>query len=65
MSELKPCPFCGAKKDDEDEPLGVWWSVDFYEDWIVLCDRCGANTGRFNRQAREEAIAAWNRRAET
>lgn len=62
--ELKPCPFCGAKEEDEDEPLGVWMSVDF-ADWQVECFRCGANTGWFNRQDREEAIEAWNRRSET
>ena len=60
MSDLKPCPFCGAKEDDEDQPLGVWWIDD---EWKVVCDRCGANTGWFNRQEREEAIEAWNRRA--
>ena len=62
-SELKPCPFCGAKEFDEDEPLNVWFVSEDDDEWRVECDRCGANTGWFNRQSREEAIEAWNKRA--
>lgn len=61
MAELKPCPFCGAKVTDKDEPivLGYVYDMDAYE---VGCDRCGASAGYHD--GRVEAIEAWNRRAE-
>lgn len=63
MSEkLKPCPFCGAKEDDEDEPLVCFW-ISGIDDYQICCDKCGANTGWFGRNM-EEAVEAWNRRAE-
>ena len=55
MTELKPCPFCGGTatilKIDN-----VWYEVH--------CDNCPCNVGRCWFPKREEAIAAWNRRAE-
>ena len=49
--ELKPCPFCGTTF------LGVQPSG-----WWVWCENCGAE-GPANKHARDEAITAWNRRA--
>ena len=61
MPELKPCPFCGAKANDKDQPLnlGYAYEIDAYE---VACDRCGASGGYHD--GRKEAIEAWNRRVE-
>ena len=60
--ELKPCPFCGAKVDDKDQPirLGYAYTIDAY---CVTCDRCGANGG--HHDGRVEAIEAWNKRIDT
>ena len=61
MAELKPCPFCGANVNDEDEPivLAYQYTIDAY---CISCDRCGASSG--SHDGRVEAIEAWNRRAE-
>lgn len=60
MSELKPCPFCGGdllvvndRGDGGCEPL-------LYR---PQCQKCGVGLGGFNTRA--EAIATWNRRAQT
>lgn len=54
--ELEPCPFCGGdvylRKDDDDD----WWTVMHY-DFSCPCEQ-----GSYNNM--QEAIAAWNRRAE-
>ena len=74
MPELKPCPFCGGKQlfvgtiaeiemMDEDNP-NYLHSKEVYS---VVCDYlkggCGASTGGGAR-SEDEAIEAWNRRAE-
>lgn len=55
MDNLKPCPFCGmaAKTILEADDDGD----QFYH---VYCLGCNAETAGYG--AREEAIAAWNRR---
>ena len=60
--ELKPCPFCG-----NDSPTLIQrHGKDGWRDWFyVLCDYvdcgCGA-TGQWNHD-KDEAVEAWNRRA--
>ena len=63
MSELKPCPFCGGEVvlsslEYHDKDNDTYYGVDClnYE-----CVACG-NIPRFTRK--EDAINAWNRRAE-
>ena len=60
MSELKPCPFCGGKG------VFIKGSRSIHGDnpytFAVHCAECRANNGEFFR-TKEEAIAAWNRRA--
>ena len=51
MAELKPCPFCGCEADDY---CGFAYSE-------VYCINCNA---QIQRDSIEEAIEAWNRRAE-
>lgn len=66
---LKPCPFCGS----EASPDGVvrygeryaaeqgWKQDEFY---YCNCMNCGANNkGLSGHETRDDAIAAWNRRA--
>lgn len=70
-AELLPCPFCG-----KPETVTVLSSFDLYDDdsgneecFAVLCDAgkpggkggCGASGGFY--PSRQEATAAWNRRA--
>jgi Lar family restriction alleviation protein len=72
MSEkLKPCPFCGKEvavfttcKEEEDcAKFEVCEDVGYL---CIVCDfnkgGCGASGGY--HETREEAIDAWNRRAE-
>lgn len=49
-TKLKPCPFCGGE--------ARFANTD--ENWIACVD-CGAETTFFD--TKEEAIEAWNRRA--
>ena len=59
MRELKPCPFCGSSN-------GLYvLQEDEYGEWSVFCDMCKTSFHNENRcDTREEAISAWNRRAE-
>ncbi len=74
--ELKPCPFCGGVehiKPDFDEVFFDTKHLDDYFDeenatwtgFYVICNDleggCGASSGYEHTE--EEAIAAWNRRA--
>lgn len=53
MSELKPCPFCGAYGyHAHNETFG----------WLVICRKCGARTQYYGSKA--AASRMWNRRAE-
>lgn len=63
MDELLPCPFCGGEAKDihgytmsEEETEFI---IPFYK---VFCKKCQNRTSEFYDL--EEAIAAWNRRAE-
>jgi Lar family restriction alleviation protein len=59
MSVLKPCPFCGGKaRWRYRKPIG----------W-VMCKKCGASSATLSdnyeeADCQQEAIAAWNRRAD-
>lgn len=68
---LKPCPFCGGDADVYEIP-------DFCNRFVVGCGvhlnignkdvLCAGNAARFNPlltfSTKEQAVAAWNRRAE-
>ena len=54
--ELKPCPFCGGEAETEHCGVGM------FSHWVVYCVNCNATIEDIN--SREEAIAAWNTRAE-
>ena len=53
MSELKPCPFCGAEAEIRTETFG---GVVFY----AWCDNCETRGDYYCTEA--EAITAWNTR---
>lgn len=52
-AEVKPCPFCGGKASAIE--------VLNYDATAVRCNGCHAQSGNYD--TREDAIAAWNRRA--
>ena len=63
--ELKPCPFCGKPVDmykydyNEYNEQGIQGhEVGF----VIICFDCHIDMGEYNTE--EEAIKAWNRRAE-
>lgn len=68
MAELKPCPFCGGKarmKCGNYNLLGAYGTAETARKWFgVYCRSC--NTSQWPREffSKEEAIEAWNRRAE-
>ena len=57
--KLLPCPFCGGEADIE-EISGNPFTNEPYT-WAVGCKDC--NIGWY-KETKEDAIAAWNRRAE-
>lgn len=58
IERLLPCPFCGGAAA-VGEVIPGWYKVCCKNDNCVGC-----NTGK-NYQLKEEAIEAWNRRADT
>lgn len=57
MTDLKPCPFCGG------EGVVQRHEYEGYTDTFgVVCFDCCAETRQFYN-TKEEAIEAWNRRA--
>ncbi|MBQ7873744.1 MAG: Lar family restriction alleviation protein [Oscillospiraceae bacterium] len=60
MAELKPCPFCGGRaRVIQSDPLEKG-KKEFYV-FGVYCTDCG---GLMRKCAEEDAVKAWNRRAE-
>lgn len=55
--KLLPCPFCGGS--DIETSVGL----SEMHDGEINCNDCGGNVG--NHPSLSEAIAAWNRRADT
>ena len=61
MAELKPCPFCGGIPTDPfyyDPYDGYQGDLHSY---IIRCTNCRAE---IEKRTEEQAIEAWNRRAE-
>ena len=59
--KLKPCPFCGADKENGVH-IDVVVSFDELEDdthYGVICENCGARCGYFKRMT--EAVETWNK----
>lgn len=62
MSELKPCPFCGAKEGDHSPPKIFDYEHEYTTGrYRVFCWGCQAESHLC--VAETDAIAAWNRRA--
>ena len=60
MTELKKCPFCGGEANIESYDPYDGYQGDCMV-WRVKCLECKAI---IQRRTKEEAIEAWNRRAE-
>lgn len=63
--ELKPCPFCGANAEMRYHPSCM--RDPSHRAWEVGCSICDARVGNTIYaigKTRDEAIAAWNTRAE-
>lgn len=56
-TKLKPCPFCGGKAYRK-----INYDFDGKEIYNVCCENCNARTEY--GYSEQEAIEAWNRRAE-
>ena len=57
-AKLKPCPFCGGKARVQGHEF-----IGYGDTFGVVCLNCGAETRQFY-VTENEAIEAWNRRAE-
>ena len=55
MSEekLRNCPFCGGEAYANETDWKGWW-----HGWVI-CEKCGV---KIDKQTKDEAIEAWNRR---
>jgi Lar family restriction alleviation protein len=66
MDELKPCPFCGSKPSKVRQHIVGGLAVAYY---TVECEagnsKCFIKPKTKFFRSKEEAIEAWNRRAET
>ena len=64
MSELKPCPFCGKENIAivPTKDLGIDGEFGYFACCNAQRDGCGACSGW--SASEDEAIDAWNRRAE-
>lgn len=65
--ELKPCPFCGGEvglvpAKNMYFTRGINGIKHYYDGWRVFCGECRIMQSWFDMK--EEAITAWNRRAE-
>lgn len=63
--KLLPCPFCGADAEIRAHPLAL--RDEESRGWEVACWKCGARVGSTvlpTGKTKEQAIAAWNRRAD-
>jgi Lar family restriction alleviation protein len=58
IQPIKPCPFCGAKAEDEDGPTLL--GSDALEDWYVYCGNCRAHGPESS--ANWIAVEDWNKR---
>lgn len=59
--KLKPCPFCGADKENGVH-IDVVVSFNELKDdthYGVICENCGARCGYFKRLT--EAVETWNK----
>jgi Lar family restriction alleviation protein len=56
-TELKSCPFCGAPAVLYKDSL---WRI-FLKTWEVMCLRCGASAGIFDKYHQAETV--WNLRS--
>lgn len=58
--KIEKCPFCGGEAVPTQEDC-----LGYYNDtWMVFCEVCGLYIGFAKQYTKEQAIAAWNHRAQ-
>ena len=58
--KIEKCPFCGGEAVPTQEDC-----LGYYNDtWMVFCEACDLYIGFAKQYTKEQAIAAWNRRAQ-
>lgn len=77
MEDIKPCPFCGSKKDPIVESNRIFYPVgkpkETETDYYIECEDCNLTIGkdqnpneygdRYNDfSSKEEALEFWNNR---
>lgn len=58
MADLKPCPFCGGEAETLKDFEGLLFDWYYY----IQCKKCYSSSRLYKTE--DEAIAAWNTRAE-
>ena len=53
--QLKPCPFCGGEVSIEKNELGCW---------VVRCQKCPLDFGRYWYAKKQQVKEKWNRGAD-
>lgn len=64
MSKLKRCPFCGAEAYVIPQVFGIQWHEDVRYSISCMGNSKGCGWTFFLCETKQEAIDAWNRRAE-
>ena len=59
-TELKQCPFCGAKYSAEKFTKNTVQLMNGTKCFWVICLNCGVRTGEYYKP--DDAVAVWNRR---
>ena len=61
-TELKQCPFCGAKYSAEKFTKNTVQLMNGTKCFWVICLNCGVRTGEYCEP--DDAVAVWNKRIE-
>lgn len=69
MEQLKPCPFCGRTNKLIIHEMSQRLDDTDMKQYTVVCNASGDNTGcgancGYGHFTKQEAIEAWNRRAD-
>lgn len=62
MEKLKPCPFCGAEAEIQEEHQWISGCSNGVNRKYIVCTKCRNRTMSFDWDERKDMIEAWNRR---